>query len=83
MPAIHYRYSESELKKILQTLEIIVDTREQKNQHVLEYFHKKKVPFTIRGMKTCDYSQEFRNGFNQGCIPYSRCGEKEWCGRTG
>ncbi|MGQ0418809.1 ERCC4 domain-containing protein [Bacillus sp. HC-Mk] len=56
MQAIHYRYSESELKAILSTLEIIVDTREQKNQHVLDYFHKKKVSLKIRGMKTCDYS---------------------------
>lgn len=56
MQAIHYRYSETELKTILDTLEIIVDTREQKNQHVLDYFRKKKVPFKIRTMKTCDYS---------------------------
>ncbi|MCQ6307468.1 ERCC4 domain-containing protein, partial [Bacillus cereus] len=56
MQAIHYRYLESELKAILSTLEIIVDTREQKNQHVLDYFRKKKVPFKICGMKTCDYS---------------------------
>jgi len=56
MQAIHYRYSESELKNMLSTLEIIVDTREQKNLHVLDYFRKKKVPFKIRTMKTCDYS---------------------------
>ncbi|MED1302624.1 nuclease [[Bacillus thuringiensis] serovar konkukian] len=56
MPAIHYRYSDKELKQILDTLAIIVDTREQKNQHVLDYFRKKKVPFKIRTMKTCDYS---------------------------
>ncbi len=41
MPAIHYRYSEKELKEILDTMEIMVDTREQKNQHVLEYLRKK------------------------------------------
>lgn len=41
MPAIHYRYSEKELKEILDTLEIMVDTREQKNQHVLDYFRKR------------------------------------------
>ncbi|PFK04849.1 ERCC4 domain-containing protein, partial [Bacillus cereus] len=56
MSVIHYRYSDKELKQILDTLEIMVDTREQKNQHVLEYFRKKKVPFKIRTMKTCDYS---------------------------
>ncbi|AZV42720.1 hypothetical protein BAOM_2111 [Peribacillus asahii] len=56
MNAIHYRCSDTELKTILDTLEIIVDTREQNNQHVLDYFRKKKVPFKIRTMKTCDYS---------------------------
>ncbi|EEM02026.1 hypothetical protein bmyco0002_56450 [Bacillus pseudomycoides] len=56
MSVIHYRYSEKELKQILDTLEIIVDTREQKNQHVLDYFRKKNVPFKIRTMKTGDYS---------------------------
>ena len=56
MSAIHYRYSDAELKAILDTLVIIVDTREQKNQHVLDYFRKKNVTFKIRTMKTCDYS---------------------------
>lgn len=56
MSAIHYRYSDTELKTILDTLEIIVDTREQKNQHVLDYFRKKNISFKIRTMKTCDYS---------------------------
>lgn len=56
MSVIHYQYSEKELKEILDTLEIIVDTREQQNRHVLEYFRKKKVQFKIRTMKTCDYS---------------------------
>ncbi|MGG1327417.1 ERCC4 domain-containing protein, partial [Bacillus tropicus] len=56
MQAIHYRYSESELKTILSTLEMIVDTREQKNQHVLDYFRKKRVTFKTRTMKTGDYS---------------------------
>ncbi|WP_144528756.1 ERCC4 domain-containing protein [Peribacillus simplex] len=56
MSAIHYRYTEKELEQILGTLEIIVDTREQKNQHVLDYFRKKNIPFKIRTMKTADYS---------------------------
>ncbi|MGE6379962.1 ERCC4 domain-containing protein [Peribacillus muralis] len=56
MSVIHYRYSDKELEQILGTLEIIVDTREQKNQHVLDYFRKKNVPFKIRTMKTADYS---------------------------
>ncbi|MCZ6942393.1 nuclease [Bacillus mycoides] len=56
MPKIHYRYSDKELKEILDTLEIMVDTREQKNQHVLDYFRKKNVPFRLRKIDTADYS---------------------------
>ena len=56
MSAIHYRYSEKELKEILDTLEIMVDSREQKNQHVLDYFRKKNVPFRLRKIDTADYS---------------------------
>ncbi|MGQ0454555.1 ERCC4 domain-containing protein, partial [Bacillus sp. SS-TM] len=56
MSAIHYRYSEKELKEILDTLEIMVDTREQKNQHVLDYFRKKDVKFRLRKIDTADYS---------------------------
>ncbi|WOA57315.1 ERCC4 domain-containing protein [Bacillus mycoides] len=56
MSAIHYRYSDKELKEILDTLEIMVDTREQKNQHVLDYFRKKNVSFRLRKIDTADYS---------------------------
>lgn len=56
MSVISYRYTDKEMKTILDSLEIIVDTREQKNKHVLDYFRKKEVPFKIRTMKTGDYS---------------------------
>ena len=42
MTIIHYNYSETELKEILDSMVLIVDTREQKNQHVLEYLRKRK-----------------------------------------
>ncbi|KAF6604301.1 MULTISPECIES: ERCC4 domain-containing protein [Bacillus] len=56
MTIIHYNYSETELKEILNSMVIIVDTREQKNQHVLEYLRKKKALIKFKGMKTGDYS---------------------------
>lgn len=52
----HYRWTDKEIKEILSTLTIIVDTREQKNTHILDYFRKKEINFTIRTMKTGDYS---------------------------
>lgn len=56
MSVLSYRYTDKERDALLKTLKIIVDTREQKNQHVLEYFRKKEVPFQLRTMKTGDYS---------------------------
>jgi ERCC4-type nuclease len=53
---IHYKYTDKELKTLLDTLTITVDTREQKNQHVLEYFRKREVEFKFKTMKTGDYS---------------------------
>jgi ERCC4-type nuclease len=56
MSIIHYNYSDTELKKILKTLIITVDTREQVNQHVLDYFRMREVSFKFKTMKTGDYS---------------------------
>jgi ERCC4-type nuclease len=56
MNLLNYRFTEKELKIILDALVIIVDTREQKNQHILEYFRKKEIPFKFQTMKTGDYS---------------------------
>ena len=56
MTIIHYNYSDTEMKNILDSMIIIVDTREQKNQHVLDYLRKKKVAIKFKGMKTGDYS---------------------------
>lgn len=56
MNALSYKFTDTEMKKILSTLTITVDTREQKNMHVLDYFRKKNVPFKLQTMKTADYS---------------------------
>lgn len=53
--AFRYNYSDTEVKKILATLMIIVDTREKENQHVTDYLDKKGVPYMKRTLKTGDY----------------------------
>ncbi len=54
--AIHYRFTDKELKEVLDSLTIIVDTREQVNTHVLDYFRKRDIQFKFQAMKTGDYS---------------------------
>jgi ERCC4-type nuclease len=51
-----YHYSDSEIKKILQNIVIIVDTREQKNKHITDYFVKHNIKYINRTLQFADYS---------------------------
>jgi ERCC4-type nuclease len=53
---LNYKYTDKEMKEILESLIIVVDTREQKNVHILDYFRKKEIPFKFQSLKTGDYS---------------------------
>lgn len=53
---IHYKYTESEITAILKTLTIVIDTREQVNDHILQYLRKHDIPFVNRAIKTGDYA---------------------------
>lgn len=50
------KYTDSEIKAILKTLEVIVDTREKGNSHIIGYLESKKVPVESRALDTGDYS---------------------------
>jgi ERCC4-type nuclease len=49
-------YTDTELKTLLKSLVILVDTREQANQHILDYFTKKKIPYLSKKLDYGDYS---------------------------
>ena len=53
---IRYHYTETELNKILKTMTIVVDTRENVNGHILDYLRSKKIPVKIQTIKTGDYT---------------------------
>ena len=53
---MRYRFTDKELKKILDNLTILVDTREQSNQHIIDFFNKKKIPYSIEKLPFGDYS---------------------------
>ncbi|QDP99442.1 nuclease [Lysinibacillus fusiformis] len=52
---IHYHYTDTELNKILKTLTIVVDTREQVNGHIMDYLRSKDVPIKLKKLDTGDY----------------------------
>ncbi len=53
---IKYYYTEKKLNELLKNMVILVDTREQSNGQIIEYFDKKKIPYEVRALKTGDYS---------------------------
>lgn len=53
---MRYYYTEKESKEILSNMIILVDTREQENKHILEFFDKKKVKYKSKKLDFGDYS---------------------------
>jgi ERCC4-type nuclease len=53
---VHYHYTDGELKTLLQSLTVLVDTREQENSHILAYFDKQSIPRKSRKLDYGDYS---------------------------
>lgn len=49
-------YTEGELKEALSKLTILVDSRENVNDHITGYFDEKKIPYKVRKLDQGDYS---------------------------
>lgn len=50
------KYTDSEIKKLLQIMTILVDTREQVNKHITDYFEQYDIPYKSMKLDTGDYS---------------------------
>lgn len=53
---MRYSFTETEVKKALKELVVIVDTREKANDHVLAWFKAKKKPYKVKKLDQGDYS---------------------------
>lgn len=51
-----YKYTDKEITELLKTITILVDTREQKNEHIIEYFDSKKINYKNEKQNAGDYS---------------------------
>lgn len=52
----HYKYTDKEKAQLLKSIVILVDTRENKNQHILDWFDRKEVPYKKKALENGDYS---------------------------
>ena len=54
---VQYRFSDSEISKLLkENFMIVYDTREQKNQHILDFLDKKKIKYKKKKIDEGDYT---------------------------
>ena len=53
---MRYKYTDKEMQKILNSIVILVDTKEQSNAHITEFFDKKKIPYKRMNLNYGDYS---------------------------
>lgn len=51
-----YYYTDKEIDKLCKSIVILVDTREQKNQHITEWFDNNKIVWKSKALKNGDYS---------------------------
>lgn len=58
------KLTDKEISKIIKESKVIVDTREQKNQHILEYFDKNNIIWKSQKLDSGDYSLELPEKYN-------------------
>ena len=55
MVSLKYQYTDKELKEILSSIVIKIDTREQQNHHITDYLDKKKISYESKKLDHGDY----------------------------
>lgn len=51
-----YKYTDKEIKILLKSMIILVDSREQENSHITKWFDSKKISYRVEKLETADYS---------------------------
>ena len=51
-----HNYTDKQINQILSEMIILIDTREQENEHITDYFDKKKIAYRSQKLNTGDYS---------------------------
>lgn len=53
---MRYRFTDKQLKKILDSMVVIIDSREQNNQHIIDYLNKHNKPYKVVKNDFGDYT---------------------------
>ena len=61
-----YKYTDSEMKELLSSIVVIIDTREKANKHIIDWFTEKKIHYIIKKLDHADYSFYLPQNINLG-----------------
>ena len=53
---MRYRFTDTEIKRLLGSMVVLIDTRENDNTHICRYFDQKKIPYESKKLNYGDYS---------------------------
>ena len=53
---VQIHLKDATIDKLVKQMVILIDTREQENKHITDYFDKKKIPYVVRKLEYGDYS---------------------------
>ena len=51
-----YKFSVEDIKRLTKSMIVLVDSREKKNSHILDYFKKQKITYQVEKLEYGDYS---------------------------
>jgi ERCC4-type nuclease len=63
-----YHYTDKEIKALLDSIVILVDSRENQWKHIEDYFIKKKINYNVKALSYGDYSAYLPANFELGII---------------
>jgi ERCC4-type nuclease len=53
---VRYHFTDGEIKKLLASMVVLIDTRENENTHIRRYLYQKKIPYELKKLDYGDYS---------------------------
>lgn len=65
---LNYKYTEKECKKLLKSITILCDSREQNNMHILNYFESKNISYETVCIDVGDYSFKLPKNADMGIM---------------
>lgn len=51
-----YKYADKDIKKLIGSIVVLVDTREKQNRHITDYFDKNNIAYEPTALSYGDYS---------------------------